>query len=234
LKKRMTETFVERFKPVAGKQFDVFDEGRPGLILRISWGGAKTFRIRYKDDKGKTRTYKLGRWHPVDFNLKAAWDAARKFDFAAVKSAKTKVAPTTALESEGKTPKFQLTFASVIEKYISEIVVDFRTSKETARCLRKYAVPAFGDRIFREIEAYEVKALRKTMIKDNGPRQADIVFGLIRTVMFWVEDDDYNKGIYTCPLKYSPRRRKRKAGRSRGGRDRVPLHLRRVHHALLA
>jgi len=40
----MTETFVERFKPVAGKQFDVFDLGQPGLILRVSWGGASRRR----------------------------------------------------------------------------------------------------------------------------------------------------------------------------------------------
>jgi integrase len=220
LKLRLTETWIKRHKPQPNKHLDVFDivQRKPALILRISWGGAKTFRVRYRDDQGKAHTHKLGRWDPAKFDLEAARTAAAKFDATSIKpkSGTQRSAP------DGETDVTALsTFASVVEIYISEEVVNFRTRKETERCLRKYAVPKFGERIFGEITAFEVKQLRKTLARDNGPRQADVVFAVVRSMMMWVEDEKNDNGAYVCPLKYRTRRRKPKGSGARNGRDRV-------------
>jgi hypothetical protein len=44
----------------------------------MSYGGARTFRVRYKDDDGETHYHSIGRWSPDKFNVEAA--RAKKFD----------------------------------------------------------------------------------------------------------------------------------------------------------
>jgi integrase len=212
---RLTDTWIDRRKVENGRQEDWFDTGQPGLILRISYGGARTFRTRYKTDSGKTHTFKLGRWHPKTFNVAMAREAARKFDYAKVKP---KGVSTDGLTDDQKWWA-TATFKEVAEKYLAEVVANFRSRKETERCLRVYAIPALGDKIFTEIKKSEVSLLRRKMRSQNGPRQADVVFALVRSVMMWVEDDDVLDD-YASPLRYRPKKR----GRNRqlaGGRDRV-------------
>lgn len=57
-KQRLNDTWIARHK-LTLPQEDYFDTGQPGLILRMSYGGAKTFRVRYKDERGKSRTSML-------------------------------------------------------------------------------------------------------------------------------------------------------------------------------
>jgi hypothetical protein len=75
---------VNKLKPPPpGKQLDYFDAGMPGLVLRLSYGGKKTWRALHyvktvgKDSKRRTepRTHALG---PI-LNLKTAREKARQF-----------------------------------------------------------------------------------------------------------------------------------------------------------
>src|ERR1700730_1929696 len=77
-KQRLSDTWIARHK-LTLPQEDWFDTVRTELVLRMSYGGARTFRVRYKAN-GKTRTHKLGRWDPEKFNVEAARKAAQKFD----------------------------------------------------------------------------------------------------------------------------------------------------------
>jgi len=43
--KRLTEEGVRTLKPTPGKQVSYFDKIVPGLLLRVSWGGAKQWRV---------------------------------------------------------------------------------------------------------------------------------------------------------------------------------------------
>src|SRR6202022_2426856 len=61
-KQRLSDTWIARHK-LTLPQEDWFDTGCPDLILRMSYGGSRTFRVRYRDEvSGKSRTHKLGRW----------------------------------------------------------------------------------------------------------------------------------------------------------------------------
>jgi integrase len=110
------------------------------------------------------------------------------------------------------------TFADVIEKYIAEVVSTFRSKKETERCFRKYVIPALGKKVFIKLEQSDAGLLRRSMRVENGKRQADIVFGLIRTVAMWVEDEAVIKD-YSSPLHYRPKRRGK--NKQKGGRERI-------------
>jgi integrase len=213
-KQRLNDTWIARHK-LTLPQEDYFDTGQPGLILRMSYGGAKTFRVRYKDERGKSRTYKLGRWDAKSFNIEAAREAAKKFDYASLNPTSTS---TDSLDDDAKW-WLTATFEDVAEKYIAEVAVNFRSKKETDRCLRRYAIPALGQKTFIKLKGSDVAQLRRTMRRENGTRQPEIVFALIRSVMMWVEDE----GIlddYQSPVRYRPKKR----GHNRkvaGGRDRV-------------
>ncbi|UVO28335.1 integrase family protein [Bradyrhizobium arachidis] len=208
-KQRLSDTWIARHK-LTLPQEDWFDTVRPELILRISYGGAKTFRVRHKEN-GKTRTFKLGRWHPETFNVEAARRAAKSFK------------PAPSISTDGMTEDqvwwLTATFAQVIEKYISEVVINFRTADETKRCYRRYVIPALGKKVFVDLKKTDAGLLRRTMRTENGERQADIIFALIRSIMFWVEDEEVIDG-YESPLRYRPKRRGKKKRRG-GGRERV-------------
>ena len=47
-RKYLTEDGVRKLKPPPeGKQIDYFDAGMPGLVLRVNYGGRKTWRALY-------------------------------------------------------------------------------------------------------------------------------------------------------------------------------------------
>jgi integrase len=212
-KHRFSDTWIERHK-LTLPQEDWFDTLRAELILRMSYGGAKTFRVRYKIN-GKSRTHKLGRWDPHKFNVEVARKAAQKFD----PDQHIKSKPGTAGLSEDQDWWLTATFEDVIKKYVAEVVANFRTRKETERCLIRYVIPALGKKTFVELKKSDAGVLRRNMRRANGPRQADIVFALIRSVMMWVEDEEILDN-YESPLRYRPKRRGKNKRRG-GGRERV-------------
>src|SRR5438045_604810 len=73
---QLTDLTVERFKPVEGKQIDIFDMRMPGLVLRVSYGGTKTWRALFYVH-GKARSFGLGRYPIV--GLRQARERARAF-----------------------------------------------------------------------------------------------------------------------------------------------------------
>ncbi|MEY9671490.1 integrase [Bradyrhizobium elkanii] len=212
-KHRLSDTWISRYKPTLPQE-DWFDLGCTDLILRISYGGARTFRVRYRNEDDNSRTLKIGRWDPRKFNVEAARQAVRDFDRDAHFAAKR--SPTEGM-SDDKAWWLTATFADVLGRYISEVVSGFRTRKEVERCYRRYVIPVLGQKRFVELEQDDAGQLRRNMRKDNGPRQADTVFGLIRAAMVWVEDEQVIKN-YTSPLRYRPKRRRKG---DRGGRERV-------------
>ena len=78
---RLTEQAVKKIK--RPKPTDFFDRDYPRLVLRVSPGGTKTWRVLHyirspKTQKMIPRTVKLGRY--PDLGVKEARDRARKFD----------------------------------------------------------------------------------------------------------------------------------------------------------
>ena len=68
----LTATAVERLRAPTTGQADHFDQGYPGLALRVSYGGARTWVYSYRLF-GKQKRMKLGRWPSM--SLSAAREA---------------------------------------------------------------------------------------------------------------------------------------------------------------
>jgi integrase len=228
-KHRFSDTWIARYKPTLPQE-DWFDLALPDLVLRMSYGGARTFRVRYRDSDGKSRTHKLGRWDAELFNVKAAREAARDFEPASTEEHETSTDAKTEAEKE-KEWWLRATVAEVIKRYIDEVVVNFRTRYETERCFNRYIIPALGQKIFIGLKKSDAGHMRRSMRRTNGARMADIVFALLRSVMMWLDDEEILDD-YQSPLRYRPKRRGKNRQRN-GGRERVldDDELRMVWHA---
>src|SRR5262249_23703804 len=74
----LTVAAVARIKPPQKGQADYFDQGFPGLALRVSYGGAKSWIFFYRLRGGKLRRLTLGRYPSMDLAAaRTAWQAAR-------------------------------------------------------------------------------------------------------------------------------------------------------------
>jgi integrase len=76
-KRALTEAAVQRLKPPKSGQVDVFDQGFPGLALRISYGGRKAWVFFYRFG-GRLRRMTLGTYPALTLaEARQAWRDAR-------------------------------------------------------------------------------------------------------------------------------------------------------------
>jgi hypothetical protein len=79
--KRLTEETIGKLKAPPGKQVDYRDKGLPGLVLRVNFGGKKTWRAAYRKDGKDGKRFEtakpLGRY-PI-MGLMEAREAARAY-----------------------------------------------------------------------------------------------------------------------------------------------------------
>jgi integrase len=194
-KKRLTEEGVSKLKlPAPGQQADYFDAGMPGLVLRVNYGGRKTWRALYyvkrvgKDGKRTTMptTHKLGLYPYL--KLKEAREKARQF----------LADPQKAL-AQGDAGSFQEVAENFLKRHVQ--ANQLRSQPEIERCLNKYILPAptaipgqsWKDRPFRELKRADVAALLDQIQDRHGSRQADMCLAIIRKMTHWYQarNDDY-------------------------------------------
>jgi integrase len=179
-RKPLTERYVGRLPlPPHGEQVDYYDDKplRRGLLLclRVSYGGAKTWRVSYYLN-GRPKAATLGRY--PDMSVKQAKDAAYPFDPAAA----------TAAAKAGS-------FKDVADKWLDRNR-HLRTWPQAERMLRMYVYPQWATRRFAEIRRSDVHLLLDK-VEQHGKAQADAVLGVIRNVMHWwaIRDEEYSSPI---------------------------------------
>src|SRR6266849_11058554 len=62
--RKLTDLFVERAKPPAGGRIEYFDAAFPGLALRITDNGGKSWCAFYRF-KGRLRRFTIGRYPAI-------------------------------------------------------------------------------------------------------------------------------------------------------------------------
>lgn len=218
LHKQLSEEGVAKYKPPARGQIDYFDTLLPGLILRVGYGGSKTWLLRHylkrrKDDGKKVSiptTHKIGRY-PI-LKVKEARDKARLFltDPLAAKAVETG------------------TFRAEAENFVKRYVVQekkLRTKDEIERLLKTLVYPQWKDRPFRDIKRGDVADLLDHIVDNNGARQADKALAIIRKMMNWfaTRNGDYSSPVVKGMGRYHPgdHKRERVLGnvRIKGGYD---------------
>ena len=88
---RLTDDIVRRAKPVDDRVTEYRDVSMPGLALRVSTGGTKSWTIRYRTEDGTQRRLSLGKYPAVSLAsaranaLDALTQVAKKTDPADAK-----------------------------------------------------------------------------------------------------------------------------------------------------
>jgi integrase len=194
-KKRLTEEGVRKLRePPEGKQIDYFDAGMPGLVLRINYGGRKTWRALYylpgvaKSGKKEGQqiliptTFKLGLYPHL--KLKEAREKARQF-----------LADPQKAKAQADTGSFKEVAETFLERHVE--ANKLRSQYEIERVLTKYVFPAWQHRPFRDLKRADVVALLDGIEDKNGSRQADMTLAIIRKLMNWytARNDDYTSPV---------------------------------------
>jgi integrase len=111
-----------------------------------------------------------------------------------------------------KAPRPQ-SFKGVAEDWLKRHVnaKKLRTAPEIKRCLEKYAYPNWEDREFTSIRRGDVADLLDQIQDDHGPRQADTVLTIVRSVCNWyvTRHEDYSSPIVRGMRRSDPQTSKR-------------------------
>ena len=86
-----------------------------------------------------------------------------------------------------------------------------RTKVEIERCLAKYVYPAWAGRDFMSIRRGDVAKLLDAIQDNHGPRQADCVLTIVRSIANWFASrhDDYVSPVVRGMRRTDPKTRKR-------------------------
>ena len=195
-RENLTELRVRKAPlPEKPNQLELWDSGCPGLMFKVSFGGARTFfAVRYV--AGKARMQKLGRF-PI-LSLADARVAARKF----------LADPDAALKQAGTD-----TFEQVLDKFVLRHIKakGLRSARGYEARLRQNC-KIWYDRPFEEIRRRDVVALLDQVEDKVSASAADLLLAHISKLCNWyaIRSDDYQTPIIRGMKRHKPKARKRK------------------------
>jgi integrase len=198
---RLTQARIEKLRPMP-KRYQVPDPECPGLYVRVTPAGARTFTIVARDPTGK-QVWREVRGAIVGDVLDHVRIKARE-GIRRLKAGQDPFPPPA--------PRAD-TFGAVVENYLALHVEanGLRSRPEIERCLNKYVLPLWRTREFEDIRRSDVTRLLDTVVKDHGARQADYVLAIVRGIMNWQASrlDDYVSPIVRRMARTKPAERKR-------------------------
>jgi integrase len=184
--KRLTDRGLRALKPAKrGKPYDVMDAVLPGLGVRVSETGRRTFVLvgRFPGSRNPTRRA-LGEYGAL--TLEQARARARDW----LELIRKGIDPATEEERirMAEERKRANTFAAVAEDFIADKLPGERKGREVERDIRREFMPVWGCRPIAEITRHDVRAAIKS-VKDRGaPYQAHNLLGTARRLFAWAID----------------------------------------------
>jgi integrase len=174
--RNLTEPLIRNLKPAApGRRYAIADAVVPGLKIRVTDKGAKSFVLwrRYPGAKNSAAARSLGKVG----ELKLA-------------DARTKARAWLALLAQGKDPSVEdaasvTTFGVAVEDYLARHVKGLRTARGAEREIRNELLPHWARRPLNEITRSDVIRLIDRIVARPAPGQARNIFGHIRTFFNW-------------------------------------------------
>jgi integrase len=171
--------------PRKRKRYTVSDPEQRGLYIRVPPQGPSTFSVVARN------LYKQQIWHTIGsadvLKIEEARDKAR----AAIKRIKAGLPPVE--PPPVKPDSFRAVAETWLKRHVA--VKKLRSAHEIERCLDKYVLPHphWADRDFISIRRSDIAALLDHLDDASGPRQADMVLAILRSIANWyaTRHDDY-------------------------------------------
>jgi integrase len=185
----LTHSSIEAIRPPAAGRAEVPDEKTPGLMLRVSYSGSKTWVVRYRR-AGKRRRYNLGRWPQLD--LADARTAARKY--------LGQVADDKDPAQDRADAKAEPTFGDLAETYVERHANNKRPRGRQGdlTMLRNDLLPAWSDWKISHIKRRHIIEVLDAIVDRGAPIMANRTKNLISTIFRFAEDRgliEYNPAV---------------------------------------
>jgi integrase len=197
-RKSLSDIGVSNLKPRA-QRYAFPDPELRGHYVRVAPSGAKTFAVVARDPQGKQVWASIG---PSDtLKVEEARERARR----ALQRIRGGLPPFE--EAPTKPATFEEVAASWMKRHVE--AKGLRSKAEMERCLKVYVLPDWRDRGFVSIRRGDITALLDKIEDDRGPRQADVVLGILRGIANWyaARHDDY-ASPFTKGMKRQPQTRR--------------------------
>jgi Arm DNA-binding domain/Phage integrase, N-terminal SAM-like domain len=177
-KKSLTAASVQRMKPPAKGQVEHFDLGFPGLALRVSYAGAKSWCFHYRIG-GRLRRTKLGSYPALSLvEARDAWRLARQ----------------SVAKGIDPSPRHSLakadTFAEVAAEWLlrDQSKNKASTQYQASQLIKGKLLPLWGPRRIEEITARDIHELYDAIIdewsaipSESRPFPASPLFRMVRS-----------------------------------------------------
>lgn len=192
MRKRLTEVGVEKIAPQAGKRLEVFDALTPGLAVRVTETGRKSWSLMYRvagrgegGKRGPLRRMTLGQYPLV--RLAEARDLAR----AAYQRAEAGEDPADARRDEAR-QRAELVFEAILDDFI-ELHAKAKTKKwrDTERLLREQVVADWRGMPIDKVTRGMCFRLLDRVTREAGVSQAREVRKQLTKMLNWAADRDY-------------------------------------------
>jgi integrase len=169
----LTYRFVSHAKAQGVPQLDYFDEGIPGLALRVSSTGRKTWTFHYTSPgDGKRARLTIGTYPATTLaNARGLATEAR----GAVEAGDD---PRTRTSGA-------MTIAALVDSYVEKHVAPLRTAAEIQRRFRKNIVPVIGEVKLADFHRRDVNRCIDPIAKRGSPIEAARAFEDLRAMLRW-------------------------------------------------
>lgn len=162
---RLDATFIATaYCPDGKSKIDYYDETVTGLILTVQSTGRKTFSLRYRDEHGRQRQFKLGNHPDITFD-KAKREAV-------------KVRSRVVVGENPAEERFQIrripTIAELSERYLEYVRTYKRSHAIDARYLKHHVLPKYGRMHLDQLEQTEVMDWLDSKVRVGGYAQATV------------------------------------------------------------
>jgi integrase len=185
----LTATAVERLRAPSSSQTDHFDQGYPGLALRVSYGGAKAWVYFYRLF-GKQKRMTLGRWPSMSLSAaREAWRDARK------------------TLDKGESPKHQRpaaanSFVAVADEWLKRDQAHNRSYARVKQLIERCANPAWEGRQISTIGRRDINDLIDSVADRGAIIQARRLHAHLHRLFRWA----VGRGIIeTNPMAHLPK-----------------------------
>jgi integrase len=152
---RLTDRFVDAVRPPAtgSPAVDYPDAATPGLALRVTSSGAKSWSFRFRNSAGKPTRKALGPYIPTSPHIHVSLASAR----AATGDLRAKIRSGIDVTAAPAVPPDSRKFASVVDRWERrQKKLGRRSVGETRRILDLHVVPSLGDRQIETVRRRDV------------------------------------------------------------------------------
>ena len=185
---RMTDVGIRKLRPKP-QRYDVWEDGRTGLGVRVAPSGRKVFIYMFWLN-GKARRMTLGVYGQGANQLTLA--AARVKHAEAKKAVSEGRDPAADTVAERRAIREAETVGDLIDLYLEKWARPRkRSAAEDERILEREVRPAWGTRKARDVRRRDIIDLLDAIVDRGAPIQANRTLACIRRAFNWAVERDY-------------------------------------------